>query len=329
MKIAVLAGGISPEREVSLCSGKMIAAALTSRGHSVALLDPSKESPVLREQFFRTYDEIEKNSPVFDKSPPPENGVSITESVLGLLKSAQRVFLALHGGDGENGNIQALLGALGIVYNGSPPSACAVAMDKILTKKLFAASGILTPEYTVYLKGQRTPPLPPRYPCVVKPANGGSSVGVSFVMRPFGLEEAVEKALGQCERVLLESAVFGRELTVGVLRDNPLAVTEINPKNGFYDYNNKYIFGRTEEITPAPLSDELTARAMRIALKAHQAVGMRNFSRTDFILEQETGLLYALEINALPGMTATSLLPQAAKYRGIDYASLCEQMLEV
>ncbi len=332
MKIVVLAGGRSPEREVSLCSGKMIASALIGRGHSVALLDPAREISVLKEQFFRTYKEIEKNSPVFDASPLPENvgAGSITESVLGLIKTsaADRVFLALHGGDGENGNLQALFGALGIGYNGSPPSACAAAMDKILTKKLFASAGILTPKYTVYRKGQPSPPLPPKYPCVVKPADGGSSVGVSFVMRPFGLSEAVEKALLHYDTALIEEAIFGRELTVGVLQDKALAVTEISPKNGFYDYDNKYINGRSREITPAPLTSEQTSRALRIAQKAHQALGMRNFSRTDFILEQETGLLYALEINALPGMTETSLLPQAAKYRGIDYGELCELMLE-
>lgn len=336
MRIAVLAGGRSPEREVSLRSGKMIAAALTRRGHSVALLDPAREISVLKEQFFHTYADIEKNSPVFDCSElsSPEDGEirAITESVLGVLKSANpdRVFLALHGGDGENGNLQALLTALGIAYNGSPPSACAIAMDKILTKKLFASAGILTPKYTVYRKGQTTPPLPPKYPCVVKPANGGSSVGVSFIMRPFGLAEAVEKALAQgCgDTVLIEEAVFGRELTVGVLKDEALAVTEITPKNGFYDYNNKYIGGRSEEVTPARITNEQTARAMRIALKAHKALGMKNFSRTDFILDAETGLLYALEINALPGMTETSLLPQAAKYRGIEYGELCELMLE-
>ncbi len=326
INIAVLAGGVSAEREVSLRSGKNVALALLRKGCGVALIDPCRHIFLSEDVFLNSEYEIEAKFELLKNDLPHKNAAELDISVIYALKSFDKVFLALHGGSGEDGRIQSALELFGIAHNGSSPSACAVSMDKILTKKLFAEAGLPTPSFTVCKKGNKTV-MPPGYPCVVKPSNGGSSVGVTFVFSPYELESAVRKALEYCDEVVLEKAVFGKELTVGVLEDSPLAVTEIRPISGFYDYENKYIQGNTIEITPAELSDEVTDRALSLAKRAHEVLGLKNFSRTDMILEQSSGLLYLLETNAQPGMTETSLLPQAAACSGIDFDSLCQKML--
>ena len=250
----------------------------------------------------------------------------ITDSVLTLCKMADAVFIMLHGGMGENGRLQALFECLGIKYFGSSPEGSAVAMDKLRAKQIFESVGILTPIYTVYRKNDKRPPVPPRFPCVVKPANEGSSVGVSFVKTREQLSESVKNAMKKCDTVLLEAAVKGREFTVGVLEDKALAVTEIIAHDGFYDYESKYTPGKTEEITPANISKELTKRVLKLALKVHKALGLSNFCRVDIMIEDKTNLIYVLEANTIPGMTATSLLPQAAEYKGIDFLQLCKKM---
>ncbi len=326
IKIAVLAGGVSAEREISLRSGKNVACALFRKGYDVALIDPCRPISVSEDVFLHSESEIEAKCAFLEKYLPPSSSAELDMSVINALKIFDKVFLALHGGAGEDGKILSALELFGISHNGSSPCACAVSMDKILSKKLLSEAGLPTPSYTVCRKGEKNV-LPPRYPCVVKPSNGGSSIGVTFVFRPFELERAVKKAHEYCDEVLLEAAVFGRELTVGVLEDAPLAVTEIKPVSGFYDYENKYVQGKTVEITPALLPREVTERALSLAKRAHDALGLKNFSRTDMILEESSGLLYLLETNAQPGMTETSLLPQAAKCKGIAFDELCQKML--
>lgn len=327
MKIAVLAGGKSPERDVSVRSGLMVAKALIRRGHKVSLIDPVREINHKGGKFLSSVEDLLSHSSVFDISPIPRDCIGITDSALNALSKSDKVFIALHGGDGENGNIQAILEMRGIKYNGSSPASCAASMDKLLTKKLFEGCGIPTLPYTYCENRYSKLPLPPSYPCVVKPSDGGSSIGISFVMRPFGLKEAVDKAVSLGGGAIIEPAVFGREFTVSVLNDRALAVTEIIPKTGFYDYDSKYEIGRCTEITPANLTKEQTKKAMQIALNAHKALGMGTFSRTDILMDTNSNIMFALEVNAIPGMTETSLFPQAAKSAGIDFDELCELML--
>ncbi len=326
IKTAVLAGGTSSERRVSLCSGKNVALALIRNSHTVALIDPSKPVSLSEKLFTQDERDIQARFELLSDSPPKPDSPELDMSVIFALKRCDRVFLALHGGSGEDGHIQSLLDLLGIPYNGSPPLGCAVTMDKVMTKKLLSESGILTPSYTVSHSGEPIVP-PPSYPCVVKPANGGSSIGISFSDTPAEHRFAVANALKYCKEALSEEAIRGRELTVGVLNGEPLAVTEILPNSGFYDYENKYTAGKTLEITPAELPKEVAARAMTLAKRCHDLLGLKNFSRTDIIYEEKSGLLYVLEVNSLPGMTETSLLPQMAKYRGIGFDELCERMM--
>ncbi len=250
----------------------------------------------------------------------------ITDSVISLCREADAVFICLHGGIGENGRLAALFECLGIKYFGSSPEGAADAMDKLRSKRIFESVGIPTPLYTVYSKNQKKPPMPPRFPCVVKPTREGSSVGVTVVKSPGELNLAVAAALESSETVLMEAEIRGREITVGILDERALAVTEIIPKDGFYDYESKYTAGKTVEITPAEIPQELTERAMRLAERTHKALGLSGFSRIDMMIENKTNLIYVLEANSIPGMTCTSLLPLAAEYRGIDFTELCRRM---
>jgi D-alanine-D-alanine ligase len=204
-----------------------------------------------------------------------------------------------------------------------------MSMDKLLSQQIYSYFGILTPDYTVYKKGGSISPLPPRYPCIVKPVSGGSSLGTTLVMRPFEMKKAVENALKYCDTVLIESAIFGRELTVSILDGKPLAVTEIVKNSVFFDYKTKYTKNAAKEITPAPLPPNIYKKALKTAMNAHKALRLSNFSRTDMILEDETSLLYVLETNAIPGMTSESILPSAAKACGIDFNELCRKMLDL
>lgn len=323
MKITVLAGGNSPERQVSERSGIAVVSALISKGFDVALIDPIREYSINDDCFFNSV----KPALDFFTFPPIKEGIHITHSAIELCKKSDKVFIALHGGIGENGRLSAFFDCLGINYTGSSPEALAISMDKILSKQIFSYFGILTPEFTVWKKGDRPSPLPPRYPCFVKPANGGSSLGASLVMRPFEMKKAVETALKYCDNVLIETAVFGRELTVSVLNDKPLAVTEIVKDGVFFDYRSKYTKNAAKELTPAPLPQDIYDKAMKIALNAHRALRMKNFSRTDMIFDSETSLLYVLETNAVPGLTNESILPSAANAVGIDFEDLCIRML--
>ena len=343
-KIVVLAGGSSSEKDVSVKSGLRVASALCSLGIKTALADPTEEIDLSRKHFFEDFNRLnvffKKNQsppPSFSEKPTEAVAVRnsshthfceeyITESVLELCRRADAVFITLHGGNGENGKLQALFDCLGIKYFGSGHEGSACAMNKLLSKRIFESVGIPTPLSTVYKHGQKDAPTPPRYPCVVKPASEGSSVGVTLVKNPEELIAAVGVALKSCDTVLLETEIKGREITVGILNDTPLAVTEIIPKDGFYDYENKYTAGKTEEITPAKISPRVTEKALRLAKRTHTALGLSNYSRIDMIIENGTGRIYVLEANTIPGMTETSLLPLAAEYRGIGFAELCGKM---
>ncbi len=330
MKIVVLAGGCSPEREVSLSSGAMIANALMENGHQVYLLDSyegvGEGGPV---RFKTREDGVEFSYQIGKKAPEPVSSEKesrtgfIGPGVIETCRLADVVFLALHGGAGENGQMQAVLNAYGIPYTGTGCEGCVKAMDKHLAKLLMRANGILTPDWKLYAKGEAGEPI--SFPCVVKPCGCGSSVGVAMV-EDFGQwESALSGAFAYESRILAEKKIIGREFSVGILGDRALPAIEIIPKAGFYDYENKYQPGMTEEICPAALTGK-EARAMgELALKVHEALDLGYYSRVDFLMDK-SGALYCLEANTLPGMTPLSLLPQEAEAAGISYGELCEDI---
>jgi len=333
MKIAVLAGGLSPEREVSLSSGSLIANALCEKGHEVALAD------VYLGTNGKTPQELfNKNGNYSHKIPenPPdlealrrEAGIGdrlIGHGIAALVHAADVVFLALHGGMGENGQLQAYLDCLGIKYTGSGFASCLAAMDKNLSKTIFRAAGVPTADW-IYCTVEEAAKKEINFPCVIKPCSCGSSVGVTMVDTAKELCAALEAAKEYENNIIIEEKLFGREFSIGVLGGKALPAIEIRPKGeGFYDFAKKYQQGLTEEICPAPLTAAQAERLSDLAVRAHKALGLGDYSRIDFILDEEKGDFYCLEANTLPGMTPMSLLPQEAAAAGIAYAELCDMI---
>lgn len=330
MKIVVLAGGMSPERDVSLSSGALIATALMERGHSVALADVYKPINTAEiDKMFRSEGKYEYRVPASEpdldnlKKDFGEGERLIGRGIIELCEKANAVFLALHGGMGEDGRIEALLESCGIKHSGSDYASCHLAMDKALTKAIFESNGIPTPKWNLYCD-EDISEIPT--PCVVKPCGCGSSVGVTIVETPRELEKAISLAKSYGAKVMIEEKITGREFSVGILGGKALPAIEIIPKTGFYDYKNKYQAGATEEICPADLTESQAEEMGRIALRAHNALGLGMYSRLDFLMDRD-GNFFCLEANALPGMTPSSLLPQEAKAAGIDYITLCEMIV--
>jgi D-alanine-D-alanine ligase len=331
MNIVVLTGGNSTERAVSFHSGRLVSEALRRRGHRVLQLD------VWRGLTDREIgdDPISLFSETFDRYPPRIEAVGgdapVGENVLRLCRLADVVFLALHGGAGENGQVQAMLDCCGVRYTGSGFRASLLSMDKPLGKLLLRHAGILTPDWCVIDRAESTEAACERvaaavgFPCVLKPCDGGSSIGVTMVESREGLSASLREAQRAGWRMMAERRIFGRELTVGILGGHALPPIEIVPREGFYDYDNKYIAGRTEEICPAPIGEESTAKAAAITRSAFDLLGLRGYARADYIMDGE-GRMWLLEINTLPGMTSTSLLPQEAQAVGIGYDELCERI---
>ncbi len=247
----------------------------------------------------------------------------IGRGIIELCEKADAVFLALHGGMGEDGRIEALLESCGIKHSGSDYASCHLAMDKALTKAIFESNGIPTPKWNLY-RGEDISEIPT--PCVVKPCGCGSSVGVTIVETPRGLEKAISLAKSYGAKVMIEEKITGREFSVGILGGKALPAIEIIPKTGFYDYKNKYQAGATKEICPAELTAGQVKEMQDIALRAHNALGLGMYSRLDFLMDGD-GNFFCLEANALPGMTPSSLLPQEAAAAGIDYGTLCEMII--
>ena len=338
MKIVVLAGGLSPERDVSFSSGTQACNALLSRGHQAILVDlffglpdwdgttdlfalaaPLPPAPVA---------EREPDLAALKRSRKVGYNEYIGLNVPEICKQADIVYMGLHGDCGENGELQAFFDAQGIRYTGSGAQGCRNAMDKWLAKKLFQQHGILTPEGGCLLRGEPydldTLPIP----CVVKPCCGGSSIGVSIVQNRSELNAAIQLAFALEPTILIEEYVRGRELSCGVLGDTALPPIEIIPLHGFYDYKNKYQAGASREVTPAPIGDELTQKMQTIALDVFRVLGLSVYGRIDFLLTA-SGDCYCLEANTLPGMTPTSLLPQEAAVVGIPYDRLCETIIQL
>jgi D-alanine-D-alanine ligase len=290
LKIVVMLGGPSAEREVSLRSGAAVAQALRSLGHAVSEIDPKHGNFIL----------------------PQETDV---------------VFLALHGTYGEDGTVQRQLEGLGVIYTGCGAEASRIAFDKTLTKKLCVKAGVPTAKFLVI--NSETTPLPTnlQLPLVVKPVRQGSSVGLQFVERAEDWENAVTEALKFDSEVLVEEKIIGRETTVGILDGVALPIVEVRPKAGSYDYRNKYTAGCTEYFCPADFDSATTRKIQAAALGAFHAVGGRDYARVDVMVRAD-GSPVVLEVNTLPGMTETSLLPKAAA-AGLNYAELCQRMIDL
>ena len=336
MKIAVVCGGLSNERDVSITSGSCVARALREKGHKVVLLDLyygySGEYTDPAELFDREQEDlrysVSEDTPDIEKIIAEGDGSRIGKNVIEICKAADISFLALHGEDGENGKVQATFDMFGIKYTGSGYLGSALAMSKELSKIMFRHNGIPTPAGIVLEKGAESYE-DVGFPCVVKPCSGGSSVGTSIVNSRDEYDAALEFAFKYEARVLVEKYVKGRELTVGVMDGRAMPVIEIIPKSGWYDYKNKYQAGLTEELCPAPLSPEDTDRVQRLAERVAAALMIDVYCRADFLLDENDGQLYCLEANTLPGMTPTSLVPQMGAAQGMDFGEVCEKIIAV
>jgi len=330
MRITVLMGGTSSEREVSLASGLRIAEALRSKGHEVVALDPA--AGVIAPEDERRM----LLAGVVHVAPPSlESLQNISRSALlpnlgalAEIRDADVLFLALHGGAGEDGTLQAMLDMVGAKYTGSGHLGSALAMDKDVSKTLFRAAGVPTANWIMAPAGVRQVEAALGFPVVVKPSKQGSTVGLSVVRDPSQLDKAVTEAFKYDDEVMIESFVAGREMTVSVLGDIALPVGEIIPKHEIYDYECKYTKGMAEEVFPAELSAEETLEVQAHSLAAFRALKLRGYARVDFRLAAD-GIFYCLEANTLPGMTELSLLPQAAKAIGMGFADLCERIVEL
>jgi D-alanine-D-alanine ligase len=335
MRIVVLMGGNSTERDVSLATGRGVARALSSRGHDVIPLDaadgrrlslPDLENHRIGETPAETAGASKARGPVMG-GPPGERNLALTRSP--DLGRADAVFVALHGGMGEDGTLQGLLDLARIPYTGSGMLASALAMDKARAKMIFRAAGVPAPGGS--LLESREAALDPDalggYPLVVKPNAQGSSVGVHIVAEADELPAALDDAF-QYGPVLVEEFIPGREVTVAVLGGRALPVVEIIPEAGFYDYRHKYTKGHTRYQVPADLPEDVAAEAARLGELAFVALGCAGVARVDFRLSP-AGRLYCLEVNTVPGMTETSLVPMAAKAAGMSYETLVERLVEL
>ena len=300
LKIGVIAGGVSSEREISLMTGKNIYDSLLKSGYNAILIDPKND--------------------FYNK-----------------LKEINLAFLALHGRYGEDGTIQGLLEFMGIPYTGSGVLGSAIAINKVLSKKIMKHENILTPDYIAVDFNGKTDLTKIKelvnerltYPVIVKPNSEGSTIGTSIVNDDAQLDCAVKGALKYDSRILIEKYINGRELTVGIIGSEPVAlpIIEIKPKSGFYDYEAKYVKGMTEYIVPAKLDEDIYSYVSETAIKCHKVLECSSISRVDFILDKNNNA-YVFELNTMPGMTATSLVPKAARAAGIDFNQLVEIILD-
>lgn len=338
MNIVVLAGGLSPERDVSLVTGSNVCRALRKNGHQVILMDVfmGREGEDVA-HWFEKSEEVSAAVTAIAETAPDLEAVKASRAdqsdcffgpnVIALCQIADIVFMALHGENGENGKIQAAFDLFGIRYTGSDYLSSAIAMNKNLAKKVLAAGGVPVPRGFAVKKGAQSVEQT-AFPCVVKPCCGGSSIGVSIVNDRKEYEAALEEAFKWEDEIVVEQYIQGREFSICVIDGKALPVIEIAPINGWYDYKNKYQAGSTIETCPAELSEAETVRMQHYAEQAAAAIGLDTYSRMDFLMDED-GKMYCLEANTLPGMTPTSLIPQEAAAVGIGYEQLCEQLISI
>lgn len=341
MKIVVLNGGISTERDVSLVSGAEVYKALKTNGHDCILLDlflgyeeelKEGEEAAL---FTAGIDWAAKARKISEEAPDIEtvkasrrlkSDALFGENVIRICQAADIVFMALHGDCGENGKIQAAFDLYGIKYTGTDYISSALAMDKEITKAIFMQHGVSTPAFHI-LTG-REDAYVPEFPSVVKVCSGGSSIGVYIVNNEEEYRKALDEGYKLDAKIMVEQYIKGSEFTDAVVDGKPLPVVQIIPKTGFYDYKNKYQAGATLEVCPADIPDELRDRIQALALAAYKALHIKTYARID-IMMNEKGELFCLEANTLPGMTPTSLIPQEAAAIGKDFPTLCDWIIEI
>ncbi len=328
MRIAVLFGGTSSERDVSIASGSQVVKALREAGHDVVavdtatgVLDKAEESRLLTAGV----------APV----PPEEASLDMlrsgdTSAIVGApeLAGIDVIFLALHGGTGENGTLQSLLELTGIPYTGSGPLGSAVAMDKDMTKRILVHAGVPTPDWVMAPIDVEEAAARVGLPLIVKANKQGSTVGLTKVKNPKDFDAAIDRAYQHDDEVMVEQFIPGRELTVPILADEPLPVGEIIIESEIFDYETKYQSGKAQEIFPADLPGTVAIQAQMFALKAHRALKLRGYSRVDFRLDQDNKL-WCLEANTLPGMTAASLFPKGAAAAGMGFPEVCERICQL
>lgn len=325
MNVALLTGGATSERDVALASALQIAAALRERAYTVTMVDLAG-GPVPRDREARLLPGgIGREPPPFEQLRAGERhmlGTRLAE--LEAVTGADVVFLALHGGAGENGTVQALLDVIGVPYTGSGRMASALAFDKDMAKRVWRGVGVPVPRWIMAPADAAAVRSGPGFPCVVKPSNEGSSVGLTLVRDPGDLAAAIALARSYDAAVMVEEYIQGRELTVGILGEVAMPVIEIFAKHELFDYECKYTPGMAEEL-PAVLEPEQARRLQETALAAHRALKLGGYSRVDFRADAR-GDIFCLEANTLPGMTAGSLIPKAARAAGLSFADLCDRI---
>ena len=323
MNVALLTGGSSSERDVALSSGLQVAAALRERGHTVSIVDLATGFVPAEREAALLPGGIGREPPPLEELRALQRGM-LTAGLgeVPVIRGADVIFLALHGGQGENGTLQALLDVIGVPYTGSGHLASAVAFDKDVAKHVLRDAGVAVPEWIMAPADAAAVAKHPGFPCIVKPSNEGSSVGLSLVREPGALAGAIALAGRYDNDVMIEQYIAGRELTVGILGGSALPVIEIIARHELFDYECKYTPGMSEEF-PAELPPALAARLQDAALRSHRALKLGGYSRIDF-RARENGDIFCLEANTLPGLTPGSLIPKAAKAAGMSFPEFCD-----
>ncbi len=326
MKVTVLTGGTSSERDVAIASAAQVVAALRSRGHQVSVVDTAKGYIPAGDEPRLLSGKVGRTPPAIEELVALERGLLLSGlGAVPVIRDADVIFVSLHGGRGEDGTLQAILDVVGVPYTGSKALGTALAMDKDVSKQLFRQAGIPTADWLMAPVTAAEIEEHLGWPVVVKPSKQGSTVGLSLVRGPGELSSALELAARYDDEVMVEAFIPGRELTVGVLAGQALAVGEIVCTGEIFDYESKYTPGGAKEVFPADLPQKAAEECARLALGAHRALKLGGYSRVDFRLTAKAEPL-CLEVNALPGMTATSLMPQSAAAAGIPFAELCERI---
>ena len=344
MDIVVLAGGLSTERDVSFKTGSMVTKALRENGHRVILLDVFMGYSDKEEDLEGIFDRAEEISVKVEDIPEvapdlakvkasrkDQSDCFFGPNVISLCRMADVVFMGLHGENGENGKLQAAFDLYGIKYTGSDYLSSAIAMNKGMTKQFFNQNGIPTPQGLAMTKEKRNDDIVAlglKLPIIVKPCCGGSSIGVTIVRDGAEFAKALDEGFRWENELIIEEFVKGREFSCGVIDGKALPVIEIAPLEGFYDYKNKYKAGSAVETCPADLPEEISSKMRSYAEAVAKCIGLNTYSRADFLLN-EANEIYCLEVNTLPGMTPTSLLPQEAAAVGMSFNQLCEKIIEV
>lgn len=326
MRITVLTGGTSSERDVAIASAVQVVRALRSREHAVAVVDTARGYIPEAEEPNVLSATVAREPPAIEELVALERGLLLSGLAgLPVVRNAEVIFLALHGGRGEDGTLQAVLDVVGIPYTGSGALGSGLAMDKDVAKRLFRFAGIPTADWVMAPVDAATVGVRLGWPVVVKPSKQGSTVGLSVVKAPADFEAAVTLAARYDNEVMVEAFIPGRELTVGILADQPLAVGEIIPRHEIFDYECKYTPGMSQEIFPADLPENVRRECGRLGVLSHRVLKLGGYSRVDFRLTP-AGELVCLEVNTLPGLTSTSLMPQSAAAVGIPFPELCERI---